>query len=66
MCKMDNWTVFLVLLYVFGTEGIMWQLDPNTHKCLKEELQQNVPVTGDFEVSEVANQKIDYVVFHVD
>lgn len=41
---------------------IMWTLQPNTQKCLKEELLQNVPVTGEFEVSEALGQKIDYVV----
>jgi len=40
----------------------MWNLQPNTQKCLKEELQQNVPVIGDFEVSEAPGQKIDYIV----
>lgn len=40
----------------------MWNLEPNTQKCLKEELQQNVLITGEFEVSEAPGQKIDYVV----
>lgn len=37
-------------------------MEPNSQKCLKEELQQNVPVTGEFEVSEAPGQRIDYVV----
>lgn len=40
----------------------MWNLEPNTRKCLKEELQKNVLITGEFEVSEAPGQKIDYVV----
>lgn len=40
----------------------MWNLEPNTHKCLKEELQQNVQVLGEFDVSEAPGQKIDYLV----
>jgi len=40
----------------------MWTLQPNTQKCLKEELQGNVPVVGEFEVSEAMGQKVDYVV----
>nr|CAI5859987.1 unnamed protein product [Callosobruchus analis] len=41
---------------------IMWNLEPNTQKCLREELQQNVPVIGEFEVSEAPRQSVDYVV----
>lgn len=64
MFKINSWSIFLILLvYIFDSECIMWHLDPNTHKCLKEELHQNVPVTGEFEVSEAVNQKVDYVVF---
>ncbi|KAI4468753.1 transmembrane emp24 domain-containing protein [Holotrichia oblita] len=63
MFKINGWSIFLILLvYIFDSECIMWHLDPNTHKCLKEELHQNVPVTGEFEVSEAVNQKVDYVV----
>lgn len=40
----------------------MWNLEPNTQKCLKEELQQNVPVVGEYEVSEAPGQVIDCVV----
>lgn len=40
----------------------MFHLPPNAVKCLKEELQQNVPVTGEFEVSEAPGQTVDYVV----
>lgn len=40
----------------------MWTLKPNTQKCLKEELQGNIPVVGEFEVSEAIGQKVDYVV----
>jgi len=52
----------LLLNYLVAVNCIMWKLEPNTHKCLKEELHQNVPVTGEFEVSEAPGQKIDYVV----
>ncbi|KAG5867389.1 hypothetical protein JTB14_022927 [Gonioctena quinquepunctata] len=41
---------------------IMWNLEPNTQKCLKEQLQQNIPVIGEFEVSEAPGQTVDYVV----
>lgn len=51
-----------VLCFISTIECIMWNLEPNTQKCLKEELQKNVLITGEFEVSEATDQKIDYVV----
>lgn len=53
---------FLLISFVISAECIMWNLEPGTRKCLKEELQQNVPVIGEFEVSEAPGQKIDYIV----
>lgn len=52
----------LVLCVVSHVNGIMWKLKPNTQKCLREELQSNVLVTGDYEVSEAPAQQVDYVV----
>ncbi|CAH1957123.1 unnamed protein product [Acanthoscelides obtectus] len=52
----------LVLSTVAAVNCIMWNLEPNTQKCLREELQQNVPVIGEFEVSEAPRQSVDYVV----
>ncbi|XP_050530590.1 transmembrane emp24 domain-containing protein bai-like [Daktulosphaira vitifoliae] len=42
--------------------GIRWHMKPNTEKCLKEELRQNVLVKGEYEVAPVEGQKIDYIV----
>lgn len=50
------------LLAIVKVDCIMWNLDPNTQKCLKEELEKNILVTGEFEVSEAPGQKVDYVV----
>ncbi|KAI5636754.1 emp24/gp25L/p24 family/GOLD domain-containing protein [Phthorimaea operculella] len=54
--------VFLLSVFWHGTEGIMWSLAPNTQKCLKEELHANVLVAGEYEVTEAAGQRIDYIV----
>ena len=55
--------VFTVIaLLIVNVDGIMWKLQPNAQKCLKEELQSNVLVTGDYEVQDAAGQKVDYVV----
>lgn len=60
---MKYWYLCAVILSsIISTKCIMWHLEPNSQKCLREELQQNVPVTGEFEVSEAPGQKVDYVV----
>lgn len=53
---------FVLLTGLLGVDGIMWHLEPNTRKCLREELQSNVLVTGEYEVSEAYGQKVDYTV----
>lgn len=60
-----NCVSFLVALACFllvGVDGIMFHLQPNTQKCLKEELQIDVFMSGEYEVSEAPGQKVDYVV----
>nr|CAD7199123.1 unnamed protein product [Timema douglasi]CAD7261934.1 unnamed protein product [Timema shepardi]CAD7393377.1 unnamed protein product [Timema cristinae]CAD7573529.1 unnamed protein product [Timema californicum] len=52
----------IVAILATNVCGIMWNLHPNTQKCLKEELQSNVLVTGDYEVSDAPGQKVDYIV----
>jgi len=37
-------------------------MQPNSRKCLREELRENVLVKGVYEVTEVDNQQVDYVV----
>jgi hypothetical protein len=52
----------LIALLIVSVDGIMWKLQPNAQKCLKEELQSDVLVTGDYEVQDAPGQKVDYVV----
>jgi len=52
----------VIALLIVSVNGIMWKLQPNAQKCLKEELQSDVLVTGDFEVQDAPGQKVDYVV----
>lgn len=47
---------------VTNVNCISWYLEPNTHKCLKEDVQANVLVTGEYDVSEAMGQKVDYVI----
>lgn len=37
----------------------MFELQPNGRKCLREEVQKDVLVTGEFEISEVPGQRTD-------
>lgn len=37
-------------------------MQPNSRKCLREELRENILVKGVYEVSQVDNQQVDYVV----
>jgi len=43
-------------------QAIMFNLPPNTQKCLKEEMQAHQIVAGEYEVSTAPGQKIDYVI----
>jgi hypothetical protein len=52
----------VIAVLIVNVDGIMWKLQPNTQKCLKEELQSDVLVTGDYEVQDAPGQKVDYVV----
>lgn len=52
----------VIALLIVSVEGIMWKLQPNAQKCLKEELQSDVLVTGDYEVQDAPGQKVNYVV----
>jgi hypothetical protein len=54
--------ITVTAILVTSVNGIMWKLQPNAQKCLKEELQSDVLVTGDYEVQGAPGQKVDYVV----
>ncbi|KAH8404998.1 hypothetical protein KR215_004169 [Drosophila sulfurigaster] len=53
---------FLTIVGCFWSlESVMFHLTPNTQKCLKEDIQANQLVMGEYEVSDVPGQVIDYV-----
>ncbi|XP_021936165.1 transmembrane emp24 domain-containing protein bai isoform X1 [Zootermopsis nevadensis] len=54
--------ITVIAVLIINVDGIMWKLQPNAQKCLKEELQSDVLVTGDYEVQDAPGQKVDYVV----
>lgn len=55
-------TISIILLLVYHAQAVMFNLAPNAQKCLKDEMQANQLVVGDFEATDVPGQKIDYVV----
>ena len=43
---------------VMTADSVMFHLEANARKCLAEEIRQNILVTGEFEVSEMAGQQV--------
>lgn len=62
--RMDSSKLALIVLtfLIVDVQSIMWYLEPNAVKCLKEEVQADVLVTGEYEVSEAPGQRVDYAV----
>lgn len=52
----------LLLLAVSQSQAIMFRVSPNTQKCLKDEMQGNQIVAGEYEITGAPGQKINYVV----
>lgn len=42
-----------------SADGIMFHLQPNTNKCVREEIHKDVLVSGEYEVQESPGQKVD-------
>lgn len=61
-------TLLLVLL-VFGllraSLSISFYLDPDSKKCIREEVHKDVLVVGDYEVEDSTSQKTNIEVCHV-
>lgn len=49
-------------VFVSVSESIMFHLPPGGQKCLREELRQNVLISGEYDVSEAPGQRVNYVV----
>ncbi|CAH2094279.1 unnamed protein product [Euphydryas editha] len=57
-----QYLVLFLSIFWHGCNALMWNLAPNTQKCLKEELHANVLVAGEYEIVQVQGQRIDYIV----
>ncbi|KAK7085915.1 Transmembrane emp24 domain-containing protein 10 [Halocaridina rubra] len=57
---MELGSIFILVgALLSAADGIMFHLQPNTQKCLREEIHKDVLVTGEFEVQDTPGQKVD-------
>lgn len=54
--------VSAALMLVGLADGLMFHLEPNNRKCLKEEIRKDVLVTGEYSVDQQLNQVVDLMV----
>ena len=52
----------IVLAAIMHARAIMFQLQPNNHKCLVEKVHAKTLVTGEYDVSEFPGQIVDFQV----
>merc|ERR1712018_1080592 len=56
-------SIFFGVLTIFNlADGLMFHLEPNSRKCLKEEIHKGVLVTGDYDANQIPNQVVDLMV----
>jgi hypothetical protein len=46
----------VILLVLSVANGLMFNLEPNNRKCLKEEIHKGVLVTGEYDIAQQPNQ----------
>ncbi|XP_076354030.1 transmembrane emp24 domain-containing protein bai-like [Tachypleus tridentatus] len=56
-----SFCLFLIFL-THSVDSLMLQLPPNTRRCLKEEIEKKVLVTGEYELSDAPGQRTDIIV----
>ncbi|XP_017799498.1 PREDICTED: transmembrane emp24 domain-containing protein bai [Habropoda laboriosa] len=54
--------IFVLATLLAYVHGIRFYLEPNSLKCLKEEVQPNVLVAGEYEVSVTPGVKTEYII----
>ncbi|KAJ8673995.1 hypothetical protein QAD02_005257 [Eretmocerus hayati] len=54
--------VVTLALFITQSQCISWYAEPNTQKCLREEIMGQVPVVGEYKVSEVPGNIANLVV----
>ncbi|XP_011310091.1 transmembrane emp24 domain-containing protein bai isoform X2 [Fopius arisanus] len=54
--------VTCLVMMIIDVQGIMFYLEANGRKCLREELQAQTFLSGEYQASDVPGQRVDYVV----
>lgn len=54
--------IFFVIITILEVNSIMFHLNPNSQRCLKEELRKEELILGEYDVTNIPGQKVDYVV----
>ena len=62
MLPISSNLIALLAIFIAKGDGLMFHLDPNNRKCLKEEIHKGVLVTGDYDISAHPNQVVDLMV----
>uniref|UniRef100_U5EYG5 Putative emp24/gp25l/p24 family of membrane trafficking n=1 Tax=Corethrella appendiculata TaxID=1370023 RepID=U5EYG5_9DIPT len=57
-----NLVILVIVLYISRVECIMFHLEPNTQKCLRDEMQANQLIAGDYEITHIPGQRVDYII----
>ena len=52
----------VLVLTLSPTESLRFHLQPNTKRCLKEEMRKDVLVTGEYELTSAPGQRTDLTV----
>jgi len=56
-------SLLVLVVYVTGqASGLIFYLEPNTDKCLRDEVHKDILVTGDYSVGEAPGHKINILV----
>lgn len=56
-----SWTKLIILtLWIQQIHSIRFDLQPNTKKCLKEEMRKNLLAVGEYEVSSLPGTNVDF------
>lgn len=63
---MGSFLFLAICVLIVGGNCVMFHLSPNTQKCLQEDMQANQLVMGEYEVSDVPGQVMDYIVSSID
>lgn len=53
---------FALLCVMQGALAIMFNLNPNTQKCLKDEMMPKELIMGEYEVTGIPGQRVDYII----